>query len=276
MKLATRVGLAALGAIAIAPAVQAAPLLTMSYSIGSLSRAIQFMGDGSVLIACDGSVLVACDGSVTPVPGASFRTLGDGSVRAVTPIALLGDGSVRLGDGSVIPADVDGISLASLAFSPNPFIEAALGITDAGAATTFLVTFGGPLALGANAFTYGLTGTATLADATGDGTSMGAQSQFGLPAGLIAGAVDGVGVASIGASLNGAGTTPLTPASGDGTCVTCTFQTLAFGFAASGNGDQYTLTGRFDIEAATAVPAPAPLGLLATGLVLLGLMRRRG
>ena len=256
-----------------APAVKAAPLLTMEYSIGALSRALQFMGDGSVRIACDGSVLVACDGSVTPVANALAEVSGDGSVRLRTQITLFGDGSVRVGDGSVMPGQ-DALLLDALSFSPNPFIEALLGVTDFGAASTFLVTFGGPLTLGTNAFTYDLTGSATLTDASGDGITIGAVAQFGLPNGLIAGVVDGLGVASTGGTLAAEGTFPLTPASGSESCVGCAFQLLAFGFEASGGGDQYAMSGRFDINP-VSVPAPAPLGLLAAGLVMLGLVRRR-
>lgn len=265
---------AALSIVAAAP-VEAAPvaLLTMPYTMGSLSQALQFMGDGSVRV-CDGSVRI-CDGSVIPTPVAAVAA--DGSVRLRTQIALLGDGSVRLGDGSVIPADQDGIALTSLTFSPNPFITGTVSVVDAGSPTPFIITFGGSLSLGATDFSYALSGSATLTDAAGDGVSMGAVNLLGLSTkGLVAGGVDGGGVATIGSTLTGNGTTPLTPTSGTGSCVACAVKFLALGFEGSGGGDTYALSGRFDIEVATPVPAPAPLALLASGLVLLGLARRRG
>ncbi|MCU0987861.1 MAG: hypothetical protein MUC89_23555 [Acetobacteraceae bacterium] len=284
MKLGAHVGLLALAAIAAAPAALASPVGTPSLllpavqlGIGSVLRNLEFLADGTIR-ACDGSVR-SCDGSVIPSTG---WVLGDGSVRLRSPIVMFGDGSVRAGDGSVIPTGQDGVAqdalaLRQLGFSANPFIQGAVSVTDNGTPTNFLVTFGGPLSLGATNFTYALTGSATLTDATGDGVSMTAQSLLGLPtAGLIAGGIDGVGVAVTGSTLTGSGTTVLPTASGVGNCVACAVQVLAMAISGSGFGDQYAVTGTFDITEPTSVPAPAPLGLLATGLVLLGLVRRRG
>jgi hypothetical protein len=271
------VALSIAAAAAAAPA-QAAPLLSMPYSIGAFSQALQFMGDGSVRVACDGSVLVACDGSVRVIENASFRTLGDGSVREVTPMVLLGDGSVRVGSAADLSGQ-DGMALTSLTFSPNPLLTGSVFVLDAGSPTTFLFTFAGPISLGGTAFTYELAGSATLTDPTGGSVSLTAQPLLGLSTpGIIAGGVDGSpGVATIGSNLTGNGTTVLTPASGNGTCVACALQILAFGLQGSGDGDKYSVTGTFDITDPTVVvPAPAPLGLLASGLVLLGLVRRRG
>lgn len=265
MKLAAAAGVLALGLVGFGQVAGAAPLVTMQYVIGNDIRSVQFLGDGSVRF-CDGSVLTACDGSVRPD---ATRVGANGGLTLVAPILLPGD-------GSVLPGEQDSLTLTSIDFSPNPFISGAVTFVDAGAPSNLLVTFSGLLSLGSTDFGYTLTGSATLTDAARDGVSLPAQTLLSLATpGLIAGGVDGTGVAIIGSSLSGAGPATLTPAMGDASCVACAVQVLAFGIQGSGGGDVYAMTGTFDIRETTAVPAPAPLGILATGLVLLGLVRRR-
>jgi hypothetical protein len=250
-------------------AVNAAPLLTMQYVIGSESGTLQFMPDLQVF-ACDGSVLVACDGSVQPIADVTFRTLGDGSVRDLTPIALLADGSVRALGGAE-STTAEGIYLNSLNFSPNPLLSVSIAAVDVGDPSTFVLSFIGSLSLGGNTYAYDLTGTAELRDAGQDGISMTTTTLFGLD-GLVAGAVDGSGIAAIGETISAAGTFTLPGTSGIGGCAACTSFGISLGFTGSGNGDTYTITSVFDL---TPVPTPAPLGLLVAGaLGLFGLRAR--
>jgi hypothetical protein len=266
--------LSAVLGVGAAPAIQAAPVSTLSYSIGELSRALEFMGDGSVRIACDGSVLLACDGSVTPIANAVARVEDNGSVRLITPITMFGDGSVRAGDGSVTPGQ-DAIVLSALSFSPNPFISLLLSVLDPGDPTNFAVSVFAPLSLGANDYTYELSGSAELIDAAGDGVSMGASSIGGLT-GLIGGSVDGLVVDALGAGgLNGAGPFVLPATSGAGRCLSCSSQALLVGFLGSGGDDRFLVDSRFDLAAAGTVPEPATLGLMAAALMMLGAARRR-
>ena len=250
----------------VAPATWAAPLLTMQYQIDTLSRTVQFMGDGSVKI-CDGSVLVACDGSVLPVPSVVFRTLGDGSVQELTPFWLLGDGSVRT--GTDLPVAADSIYLSALTFSPNPYLAATVTFVDYDAPSNMLINFTGPLILGANAFEFELDGSTSLTDAEGNGVSAGKTTQFGLD-GIVFGGVDFVGLASLASGgLTGVGDKDLGLATGVGGCVACATQSLTIGLFGSGGGDQFLIEARLDLEEINMVPEPGTLALLClafTGL----------
>jgi hypothetical protein len=263
---------------------QAAPLATMQYAIGSFRQTLQFMGDGSVLVACDGSVSVACDGSVVPVPvqGAQAAVSADGSVRLATPLVMLGDGSVRV--GSVLPSTEDGLLLPAVSFSPFPMISAAVGVVDSGAATTFLITFGTLMSLPGPDYTYSLSGGGTLTDAGRDGVSLTQQLIQGGD-GVLFGLVDNALVADTGTSqVNPPSATGGVPpfvypymaasVAGTGSCAACDLLSLAFAFTGSGNGDRVDLSATFDVNP-VGVPAPAPLGLLAAGLLGLALVRRR-
>lgn len=282
-----RLALLGLAAATLAQGAEAAPLATMQYSIGAFTQSLRFMGDGSVLVACDGSVSVACDGSVVPVPvrGAQAAVAGDGSVRLLTPLVMLGDGSVRLGDGSVVPATDNGLLLPAVSFVPFPMISATVGVIDNGEATSFLITFGTVMNLAGPGYTYSLSGGGTLTDATGNGVAIGAGTAFGETA-VLFGQVDGALAASTGSSASfpppaSGGIPPFVypytaaDVSGAGSCASCDILSLSFAFTASGGGDQLDLFATFDVNP-VEVPAPAPLGLLAAGLGMLGLVRLRG
>jgi hypothetical protein len=258
----------------------------MQYTIGSFTQTLQFMGDGSVRVACDGSVSVACDGSVVPVPvrGAEAAVAADGSVRLVTPLVMLGDGSVRVGDGSVVPANDDGLLLPAVTFSPFPMISPSLTAIDNFEPSTFLSVFTAYMSLSGNDYTYSLSGGGTLTDALGNGVSLTKEPLLGGNA-VFLGLVDDALVTGTGDSASfpppaSGGVPPFTypysapSVSGAGSCAACTLIGLAMAFTGSGGGDTISLSATFDVDP-VSVPAPAPLGLLAAGLVGLALVRRR-
>jgi hypothetical protein len=274
--------LATVGLFAAAGA-EAAPIATIQASIGSTARTIEFLLGGGIGF-CDGSVRT-CDGSVRPIEGARWTANNNGSFRLATPLVMLGDGSVRVGDGSVVPPpELDRLLLPAVSFSPFPEISATVGVLDSGDPTTFIITFGTVMSLTGPGYTYSLSGGGTLTDVLGNGVSLTQQSFQGGD-GVFFGLVDNALVAATGttASFPPPATGgvppfayPYTAASvaGAGSCAACDLLSLAFAVAGSGNGDKADLFATFDVNP-IGVAAPAPLGLLAMGLLGLAAVSRR-
>jgi hypothetical protein len=229
--------------------VGAVPFTPVSFAIGDDGL---FRG-GVTLNASDGRI-VSCDGSVIP---SGVLTACDGSV-------IPGDGSVKI----------------SASGSINPFLDFAVSFLDAGDPTDISVLFGAPIAP-----IPGLASTAL----QGYLDIPGAQDRLGsvetiLPSGkFIEGSVNGALALAVGegpiAQTGAARAIPFGPVAGGLDCAAyaggCTFITAAYGLTGLGGGQQLAFGGRFDVDAATPVPLPAPVLLLAAALGGLSLLRRR-
>jgi hypothetical protein len=249
-----------------AGATTVAPTATLSGMVGQIQLAtVSFLiGDGSVLpqgtfrgsatfSAIDGS-LVSCDGSVIP----------SGVLEACDGSVLPGDGSVKVvASGSV-----------------NPFLAFDVTFLDAGDPTALSILFGTPIAP-----IPGLASTALegYLDIPGAPDGLG-EVKTVLPSGkFLEGSVNGAPALALGdgpiAQTVAAQSILFGLLAGGFDCAAyaggCTFISAAYGVTGLGGGQQLTFGGRFDVDAVTPVPLPAPALLLAAALGGLSLLRRR-
>ena len=170
------------------------------------------------------------------------------------------------------------LAIAPLGSAQATFIDFTIAVSSPGAPTDFAFTFATPI-VGLNApvlASYSI--SVVMTDATGDGVSMGV---LGSRLGLGEGNLEGLAVLGVGGSvaIADADSDPAEPfaftASNtvlySGGLPPYDSMEAFFGFHSSGNGDTYAITGHFEVvEAATGVPAPAPLALMLGAALVVG------
>lgn len=250
----------ALGLPSAATAATVIPAATLSIFINAdLSKC-----DGSVRPDASGGGF--CDGSVRPAETLRFPVLSDGSFSGRHELLVLGDGSVVPADGRTTPVEAR-ISL-DLSGSIFPFQNVSVGIFDDADPTTFVFVFNSviPALTGMTSFDY-------LDDlVVPGGTSLTA----GLPGGtFFRHLASGTEVAAAG---TGSVFAPGQAWSGAGLfdCAAgCTTMSTEIGFAGVGKGTLYEAHGHFNMDPVSAVPLPAAGWMLAAGLGMLAIGRRR-
>jgi hypothetical protein len=196
------------------------------------------------------------DGSVTPIPLAIREIPG-----AVGVFAFTGN----------LAFEGDAVNVAGL-YKSDPFLEGSFSVLDAGAPTTFTITFVAPVVGGP----YGtLTSNFSGVPPEDERISVdGATFEAGVGASYPTLAYD-PGLALTIATCNAiGGCGPAGPASVNGS-YSPTVMGIKFKFATPGGGVDVGFTGRLDIEGSAPVPEPGAMGLAALGLGSVVWLRRR-
>ncbi len=162
----------------------------------------------------------------------------------------------------------------------DPYIDGAALFTDAGAPTTFLVTFAIPLIVSPGDLDYTLDGKVDGKREARQFTKYTLNSNAGHFFGLLGDSVppDIVAVTAVSESLPAdASEADIVAPTVNGTtnCLTCDLFGLAMGFSGGGQGSMYAISGRFDVIEANSVPEPGTVALIGLGLAGLSFRRRR-
>lgn len=255
------------------------PSLSHRLSIAAAAALFAFPAPAAVVAGSELSVLVRID----DLEGRFFApVLGDGSVRGSFALAAC-DGSVKPAD-TCVGAAADAVSLSFQA-SVFPFVAGVFSVTDFGAPSLFLASIGLPIPqIGGTADSL-LEGQVTSSQSRNPGVLGSPLSSGDFIEGVASGPGGSATVATNGdgalsQSSNGPVSETYGPFADIFDCAMiggCDFITLVLGVSGRGDGENYTLSGRFDLDPRpdAVIPLPATAALLVGGLGALGLLGRR-
>jgi hypothetical protein len=159
---------------------------------------------------------------------------------------------------------------------PDPFISFSIAVTDTGAASQFTLSFNIPISpslVGPQEVRSTL--SVTLTDGGTDGITI-TQGINPIMANLVGTCSAGVDIGTTSSASASFGSNVFSPAPAGIPGVGCdSGMSVIIDFTGSGNGDQYGITGLFEVRNASNVPEPATVGLFAFGLAGLGFSRRK-
>lgn len=200
-------------------------------------------------------------------------TLGDGSVfpveLTITPNQRI-PGAIDFSGGLQTPDGDDILIGGTTKF--DPFIIWAVGLVDAGAPTSFSVSFGMPMLGGPyTKATNSLNGVIQPGRQAVAATGVSLESGVGPDYGNIT-FIPGIGIFPAACDSNACG--PFSAGPEFGTFSGNAMVTL-FKMTGEGGGSQYGFTGEFNLSDPASVPEPGTWAMMAGGLGALVVLRRR-
>lgn len=213
------------------------------------------------------------------VPGAPVRSVGSVALTVDEDGNIYTEQSQEFTWGTGDQLDTITVSLATGNF--DPFLNFAVGVVDAGAASIFTFVYSSPVAptiAGLANYTLDLAGSFSNGlPSNGGSLATALPNTTGVLEALLNGTV--MSATGTGASFPSGGSSTYGPFAASGTfdCATiggCNTMGMRLSFLGSGGSDAFSMTGRFEITEAL-VPVPAAAWLFASGLGVMGWLRRK-